>query len=243
MHLDDRLTIDTPEGVSIDVTLAGLGTRLGAALVDIVIQGFVLLALVLALTLAGAAVSDDIGVFLLGAGSLIIVTVLLGYSIVFEALNNGRTPGKSIFGIRVVSVDGSPLTLGAVAIRTLMRLIDFLPGAYALGAISIVATQRNQRLGDIAARTVVVRDRNDATPRPLLPTPAPSEGWDVSAVTDQELAVVRRFASRRLDLAPEPRAKLVSDLAPRLRAKVTGGERLDDEQFLLQLLAEKQQRR
>jgi uncharacterized RDD family membrane protein YckC len=238
MRLDDRLTIETPEGVSIELTLAGLGSRLGAAVVDITIQAVVLLALVLALTLAGAVVSADLGIFVMGVGTLLIAVVVLGYYLLFEALNGGRTPGKAAFGIRVATVDGRPVTLVAVTLRTLLRLIDFLPFLYATGAVSVVVTAKNQRLGDLVANTVVVRDRQTA---PQVPPPVEGQrqGWDVATVTDAEMALVRRYASRRHQLTTEARARLAAETAARLRPKVTGGQALDDEEFLLQLLVEK----
>lgn len=242
MHLDDRLSIDTPEGVSIEVTLAGLGSRFGAALVDVVIQGVLLLILLLALTMAGSTLAGDLSVFLMGVGALALAVIVLGYYIVFEALNGGRTPGKAVFGIRVASVDGAPVGLGAVSLRTLMRLVDFLPAAYAVGALAIVTNSRNQRLGDMVANTVVIRDRV-AAPPPVPRIEGPARGWDVSTLNDAELGLVRRFAARRHDLAPEARHRLASDLATRLRPRVAGGDRLGDEEFLLQVLVEKEARR
>lgn len=242
MHLEDRLTIETPEGVSIDLTLAGLGSRLGAAAIDVVIQGVLLLAVTLALSLAGTAVSPDLGVFLLGVGTLVVMIIVIGYYIVFEAFNGGRTPGKAAFGIRVVAVDGSALSLGAVTLRTLMRLVDFLPAAYAVGAIAVVTSARNQRLGDLVANTVVARDRIPAS-RSASPMAVDElRGWDVSAVGDTEITLIRRWASRRHDLNDDARRSLAGDLARRLRPRVGGGRELEDEEFLLQLLAEKEGR-
>ncbi len=242
MHLDDRLTIDTPEGVSIEVTLAGLGSRLGATAIDLVIQGALLLVASLALTLAGSRLSGDLGVFLLGVGTLVVTAIVLGYYIVFEALNGGRTPGKAAFGLRVASADGTPVSLGAVTLRTLLRLIDFLPVAYTIGAISVLVSPRNQRVGDLAAGTVVIRDRTVA-PTTVPASQAEVEGWDVSSLTEEEMALLRRFAARRHDLSPEARVRLAADLASRFRPRVIGGERLGDEPFLVQLIAEKQARR
>lgn len=242
MSLEDRLTIETPEGVSIDVTLAGLGSRMGAAVIDIIIQGVVLIAAVLALTLAGATLSQDLGVFIVGVGTLVLTAVVLGYYLVFEALNGGRTPGKAAFGIRVASADGRPVSFGAVAIRTLFRVIDFLPALYALGAITVMLNDRNQRLGDLVAGTVVVRDRTGAPASPRESDQTPVEGWDVAAVTEAETALLRRFAARRGDLTPQARQKLAAETAERLRPKVEGGNGLDDETFLMQLLAEKRAR-
>jgi len=239
MHLDDRLTIETPEGVSIDVTLAGLGSRFGAASLDLLIQGILLLAVTLALSLAGSAVSGDLSVFLLGMGTLVVALIVLGYYIVFEALNGGRTPGKAAFGIQVATADGSALTLGAVVLRTLMRIIDFLPAAYAIGAISIVATSRNQRIGDLVANTVVIRTRTSNVRTDQLTTSTVSQGWDVATVSQEEVALIRRFLERRHAMSPDARSRLASQLATRLRAKVDGGRDLHDEAFLAQLLAEK----
>lgn len=241
MHLDDRLTIETPEGVSIDVTLAGLGSRFGAAAVDLAIQGVLLLVLILALTLAGSALSDDLSVFLMGIGALLIAIVVIGYYLVFEALNGGRTPGKAAFGLRVATVDGTALSLSAVTLRTLMRLIDFLPAAYAIGAIAVVVSGRNQRLGDLVANTVVIRVRTPS-PAPSAEVSMPAHGWDASTVSQEEVALIRRFVERRAMLTPEARSRLAADLATRLRPRVSGGTELADEDFLVQLLAERQSR-
>lgn len=243
MHLDDRMRIDTPEGVSIEVTLAGLGSRFGAAVVDLLIQGALLLALTLALSLAGSVVSGDLGVFLLGIGTLLIAVIVLGYYIVFEALNGGRTPGKSAMGISVATVDGSALTLGAVTLRTLMRLVDFLPGLYAAGALAIAVTPRNQRLGDLVANTIVIRNRLPSAAVGGLQTPSvPLQGWDVSAVTASEVALIRRYLQRRDDLTADADRRLAGDLAVRLRPRVPAGSDLDDRRFLEQVLAEKENR-
>lgn len=243
MHLDDRMRIDTPEGISIEVTLAGLGSRLGAALVDLLIQGALLLALTLALSLAGSVVSGDLGVFLMGIGTLLIAVIVLGYYIVFESLNGGRTPGKAAMGISVATVDGTALTVGAVTLRTLMRLVDFLPGLYAAGALAIAVTPRNQRLGDLVANTVVIRNRLPTTAAggDLTP-PVPLQGWDVSAVTAAEVALIRRYLQRRGDLTSDADRRLAGDLAGRLRPRVPAGGDLDDPRFLEQVLAEKESR-
>lgn len=220
------------------MTLAGLGSRFGAAALDILIQGALLLAATLALSLAGSAVTGDLGVFLLGVGTLVVALVVIGYYVVFEALNGGRTPGKAAFGIRVASTDGTPLSLGAVTLRTFMRLIDFLPAAYAVGAISIVVTGRNQRLGDLVADTVVIRDRRPTSAIPVEREMA-AQGWDVATVSSQEIELVRRYLGRRGDLTPEARTQLAAELAGRLRPRVRGGEGMGDEEFLVQLLAER----
>lgn len=244
MHLDDRMLIETPEGVSIEVTLAGLGSRLGATVIDLLIQGGLLLALTLAFSLSGTTVSQELNVFLLGLGTVLVAVVVVGYYVVFEAFNGGRTPGKAALGIGVATVDGTPLGLGAVTLRTLMRLVDFLPAAYVVGALSIAVTARNQRLGDLVANTVVIRHRM-AKPAPAgfdHAAQPQSRRWDVSGIGPAEVALVRRFLARRSSLTPEAQARLTSDLATKLRPRVPAGRELSDLDFLRQVVAEKDDR-
>lgn len=243
MQFEDRLHIETPEGVTIDLHLAGLGSRFGAASIDILILGAAFLVLILAFSLVGGVIDADLGVFALGIGSLLVAATLLGYFIAFETFNNGRTPGKAAFGIRVVSATGSALTVTAVAIRTLMRLVDFLPGAYGIGAISVFVSEKNQRLGDIAANTVVVRDRVPELAPTTHDHARTTVGWDVSAITEEDLAVVRRFLARRTGLDMAARSRISASLATSLRPRVVGGETASDEMFLEQLVVEKQDRR
>jgi hypothetical protein len=114
-----------------------------------------------------------------------------------------------------------------------MRLIDFLPVFYGIGMLSIFFTRLHQRLGDIAAGTIVARERR---PEPAAPPafrpPARVYGWDTSAVTAEELAIVRQFLDRRTGLELGARNRLASDLATRLRPRVAGAPPLPDESFL-----------
>ena len=246
---EDRISIATPEGVELDVTLAGVGSRFVAILVDQAIQWAVLLALlVLGLFVAGLAsdeegnVSDEVGM-LLGAGFVLaLVVVQFGYPVLFETLASGRTPGKRWTGLRVVKAGGGPVTFTSSAVRNLLRLVDGLPGFYLVGIIAVLASARNQRLGDMAAGTIVVREKAQPWTHPELhPEPsAEAMGWDVSAVTTEELLAVRRFLERRHALTREARARLANDLSQRLRRKVVGpDEAMSPEDFLIELAAVK----
>ena len=246
MEIEDRLRIETPEGVDLEVTLAGLGSRTGACFVDSLIVTATLVVLLIAITMLGALAeqsSSDLYFLIVGIGALASFVLLIGYYLVFEGLNGGRTPGKAAFGIRVIRVDGSPLGFGAVAIRNLVRLVDFLPAFYALGLIAIVTNRRNQRLGDLAAGTVVIRDRKvAAAPAYLVDgidlTVLPP--WDVSMVSEEEVGLMRRFAERRKSMQPANRAQLAAVLAGPLRAKIAAPDApSDDVDFLIRLLAEK----
>lgn len=240
MQLDDQLTIRTPEGVELNLTLAGLASRVLASLLDGLIQsiagGVVIVALV---------VIFDGGLETLGSGllALSLFLIFFGYPILFEVLDGGRSIGKRATGLRVVRLDGGPIGFGAASIRNIMRLIDILPGGYAVGAIAILATPHNQRLGDMAAGTVVIRERTTQVTAPVVQsTPIPSSygRLDVTAVTADEVALIRRYFERREGLPEARRMELAWDIARRLKAKVAlPGEIVDPEGFLARVLSDK----
>lgn len=244
MDLEDRLTIQTPEGVDLEVTLAGLGSRVGAGIIDNLILGAVSIAIVIAITILGFGdVSEDILLLIFGIGAMLLLVTFFGYYLLFETLNSGKTPGKAAMGIRVIRVDGRPLSFGPVAIRNLLRIVDYLPVFYAVGLTSIVATARNQRVGDLAAGTVVIRDRRQPPPAAVLHAPEALDRlppWDVSALTDEEVGLVRRFMERSPTLEPSKRLELAGSIADRLRPKVVAPDDPSGaEAFLARLLDEK----
>lgn len=240
--LDDRITVRTPEGVDLELTLAGAGSRMAAAVIDGIAQIAVVLVALVVLAGLGAAVGEDAALLLLGIASLTITVIIIGYYVLFEVLAGGRTPGKMAMGIRVVSTEGGPVTLSGSMVRNLIRIVDFLPSFYGVGLISVLATGKNQRLGDLAARTVVVRDRQSEVGDlvDLTVEPVAAARWDVSAVTSDEVALVRRYLSRRRSLTPDRRDQIAGQIAGKLRPKVGGVEGvLSDEEFLERLLGEK----
>ncbi len=219
MQLDNRVSFATPEGVTLELVLAGLGSRFLARLLDTVIQ----LALVAALAIAVNA-SGSPG-WLQAIAIVLTFLIVFAYDIILETLNNGRTVGKLAAGIRVVGRNGEPVRFLASAVRNIARILDFLPLLYLIGTISIVTTPRGQRVGDLAAGTIVARDRFPGlahAPAPLTVTPAAVATWDVSAVTPNELQAVRHFLDRRLELRWAARSYFAVDLANRLGPKVAG---------------------
>jgi uncharacterized RDD family membrane protein YckC len=251
VEYEDRVTIVTPEGVSVDLTLAGIGSRGVAAILDGLIKGIIFIATIAAL-FGGFSVFDtattgerDPGsAFLVGlaVGAVIIFVINFFYDVAFETLSSGRTPGKRAAGIRVVKVGGAPVRFTSSAIRNLVRIVDALPSAYLIGLISIAVSSKNQRLGDIAAGTLVVRERKEEQPiwnRPV-PTTAETRGWDVTSITADELITVRKFLERRYTLTSDARARLAWELSERLRQKVPGvSAKLEAEEFLEQVAATK----
>jgi uncharacterized RDD family membrane protein YckC len=239
MTFDERISIKTPEGLEIELNLAGLGSRIAAAVLDAIA-----LAILLALAVFGMfGLADRMASPLLaiGIGWLIALLITIGYFVAFEVFNGGRTPGKSVFSIQVVGIDGEPVGFGPSVVRNLLRLVDLFPALPILGAISILASDRNQRLGDLAARTIVIRTNTPDAPDPSLPVIDPrTTSWDVSGVDQHDLDLARRFLARRADLTNEKRNELAGEIAGRLRQKVPGtDEGASDEWIVEQVVAVK----
>lgn len=224
MAVDDRIEVTTPEGVQVTVSVAGVGARFLARLLDTLIQFGAIIAL---LIVAGVLGDNGFVVAFLVVG---FSTVLFGYDLIFEPLMNGRTPGKAAAGIRVVDRDGAPVPFLRSAVRNVVRLVDFLPFAYGAGLVTMIATQHAQRLGDLAAGTLVVRDRStreiemrarSSHATPTVPLVAVIH-WDVTLVTAQDLATIRHFLDRRISLPAAARSHLANSLASSIAARVNG---------------------
>lgn len=252
MRYEDRVTIATPEGVDVDLTLAGLGSRFIASLIDTTIKIAVFIGFFIFL-FGGSNLLGGGEVNAIGATVFYIVTFLLffGYDVMFETLASGRTPGKRWTGLRVVRIGGRPVGFVSSSIRNMVRIVDFLPSLYLVGMITAGATKLNQRLGDLAAGTVVVREKPTTVATiPAGPGPPPpiafDDGvtgtWDLNAITNDDLATVRRFLERRTELTPQARSHLAHDLAGRLQPKVIGAPVLPPETFLEYLSAAKAKR-
>jgi len=228
VDVDRRVTVATPEGVDLELVLAGLGSRFLARLFDTVIQVGAIIALALALAALTGSVGGTSG-WLAAAYAVLVFGVLFGYDLVFEALGSGRSPGKRAAGIRVVGAQGEPIGFLTAAIRNALRLFDFLPAFYFVAIVAVLTTDRNQRVGDVAAGTLVVREKFGGyartPPRIEAPITVPLETvavWDVTAISATELAAIRQFLARRLDLPWHIRIHLASDLVARLAPKLAG---------------------
>jgi uncharacterized RDD family membrane protein YckC len=153
---DSDLVIATPERVSFDFQVAGLGTRAIAQLLDLLILAGILVALFFFAFAVTAVTSSD----LLGSLISIIGTFVLvfGYFWVSEALWSGQTLGKKAFRLRAVGDRGEPLTFIQAGIRNVVRIVDFLPYGYGIGMVVLFANGKGKRLGDLAAGTIVVKD-------------------------------------------------------------------------------------
>jgi uncharacterized RDD family membrane protein YckC len=217
VEYEDTRTIATPEGVELRLHLAGVGSRFAAGLIDLALKGAVVTVIAL---VAGVSLG---GIPALIAGGAGLLFAMVFFDILFEVRSAGRTPGKRALGLRVVLTDGRPVGLRASAVRNLLRLVEGLPTSYVPAIVAILATRSNQRLGDLAAGTVVVHEARAGAPVPAAsaPTaPAHTKAWDVSAVTTAELAAVRDFLQRRDGFTPDARGALAGRLAGALSGRV-----------------------
>jgi uncharacterized RDD family membrane protein YckC len=237
---EDRLAIATPEGVEVELTLAGIGSRFIAGGIDYTIQIAVIIALAVILEPA-----SDAGIAIFTSS---VFALIFFYDVLFEVLGGGKTPGKRWTGIRVVRSGGRPITLTRSAVRNILRIIDILPGFYLVGMTTIFIAPKNQRIGDLAAGALVVRDRHGGRTASPVPAEAIDLGaaaqWDVSAVSGDDVATVRAFLERRSSLEVTARMRIAADLCGRLRPRVGGGaDEPSNERFLELLVAAKAARR
>lgn len=223
---EDYLGVDTPENVTFGYHVAGIGSRFLAALVDtpiiIVLQVLVTLAVLLLTGIVFDDMSDmsQLWIWVVAALGLVAFAFLWGYYILFEMLWNGQSPGKRLVGIRVMRTDGTPITLSEAIIRNLVRLIDFLPAYYGVGVVTMFLDEQSRRLGDLAAGTIVIRDRSPvALENVVLKPRLPDQGQALSPatldlpieqLTGRDIQIVEEYLLRRADFSNR------SDLASRL---------------------------
>lgn len=227
----DRLDIETPEQISLELPLAGIGSRFLALTLDSLIQVGVVIVLTIfgwfvsmAYTnLSGAAdkfFSETVGTIVL---ILVPFCLYWGYFAFFEILWQGRTPGKRVAGIRVIHQTGRPMTAIECIGRNLLRVIDMQPGTiYAVGLICMMCNKQNRRVGDFIAGTIVVHDKaldsvsptwgdnkTDATVQPEL-----------SKLSSDELVLIETYLNRRYDLDAFVRAQTSARIVAMISEKL-----------------------
>src|SRR5439155_1226186 len=215
--------VETPEHVDVRFELAGVGSRVAAGLLDLLLLWLGLLLLWLGGTTIASDITPPHGMargWVTAALILLTFSRVWGYFTLFEALNGGRTPGKQLLGIRVVMDTGRSLTAQAAVVRNLVRFIDCyfpaLPFAPALLAIALHPS--NKRLGDMAAGTIVVRDRpTDWTLGATVGAPGhDSTGEAVETgppeLAEEEFRLLDRFLGRLNELTPDVQARITADL-------------------------------
>lgn len=233
IQTEETLIIETPERVPLAFSLASIGNRFLAAALDHIIQySAIFLA---AITFLFIATSGDISKFdedgsltsgmpnwVIAVMILVLFFLFTGYFIFFEWLWEGQTPGKKLLKLRVIREDGRPVTLWEAVARNLLRIFDSFPGffipIYSVGLVVVFLSGRDQRVGDIFAGTVVVRERTDEAPTFAETFSNPvadgalrrvqrqvSFEADISEVRLPEIEVIETFLRRRWDLSDRQR--------------------------------------
>src|SRR6267378_2361759 len=232
--------VETPEHVDVRFELAGVGSRMAAGLLD-------LLLLFLGVIVGGVFSRQGM---LQGWFAAVMVLIMFsgvwGYFTLFEALNGGRTPGKQLLGIRVVMDTERSITPAAALIRNLVRILDcYFPIPFAPALVTMFLHPSNKRPGDLAAGTIVVRDRptdwvlGAATESESAADPIETGPPDLS---EDEFRLLDRFLARLSELNPDVQVRLTADLVRRFETRIPR-RNADPQGYLVTVFAEEQRKR
>lgn len=203
--MNDQCLVLTPEKVVVNYRVCGLSTRVGAHLLDILIA-VTAATIVSMLVLFSAPLVGEIAATTVGA--FVSSLVFLSYFVLLEGLWQGQTLGKKVANARVVMYDGTPVTFAAALYRNLLRPADFLPAFYLVGALCVFMNTKSQRLGDLAAGTMVVVERSNVMG--FVPAPhhvgvhaMESTVGELRRMTLEEYHAMKRLVDRFITLPPE----------------------------------------
>lgn len=222
--MPNYVTVVTPENVRIEYELAGIASRAAAVLVDSIIQALIMGSV--ALLWFGVIYGFSLPTTGWLTAILVLIEFLIywGYYIYFETKWNGQTPGKRALRLRAVREGGLPIDITCACLRNLIRLIDIT----IVGLISILVTRKNQRLGDIAAGTLVVKERlewtGDLVAQTTTPEVAQERSTDyvrnIELVTCEEFEAAKRFLSRKAELRDDVCEELAARIAKPLMTRL-----------------------
>jgi uncharacterized RDD family membrane protein YckC len=231
MRFFNRVILQTPESVELEFTLAGIGNRAYALLIDYIVLGFILLVFFLIWLLLSTQLtelaenlignSNRLWLWLIAIELLIGFFIYVGYFVFFEALWQGQTPGKRYVKIRVIRDDGRPITLQQSTLRALLRPID---DSFFLGVFLIALGKREKRLGDWVAGTLVVQEERPVSSANFvlseeaktLAKQLQGEA-DLSRLLPEDFAVIREYLQRSQTMIPQARADLSRQLAHQIK--------------------------
>jgi uncharacterized RDD family membrane protein YckC len=243
--------IITPEAVVLELDTAGIASRVFAGAIDLLIQATVYTVVVLLILLVLVSSGGFSDGTLEAVAGVVIFAVIFLYPLISELLTRGRTIGKAAMGLRVVTIEGAPIRFRHAAIRSMGGIVDkwFPPGGL-VGAFFILGTPNRQRIGDLLAGTIVIRDPN-RTALPVgiwFPVPRGLEGYaasiDPTAFTVDQYTIVRAFLLRTRELSSSARYTVALDLATRTERvlRIQRPAQIPPESFLLCVIARYQRR-
>jgi uncharacterized RDD family membrane protein YckC len=228
----------TPEAVTVSLDVAGLGSRMIAWIIDTLIQLVVAVPILLGIGAGNLGGSVELVVV-----SLIVFLLFWGYYPIFELSWQGRTPGKRAQRLRVIRTDGQPAGGAAIMVRNLIRILDVFMLPF-LAVISMIVTSRAQRLGDLAAGTMVVREAKFTAPQAVLTATRPDlPRVDATGLSEREYDVIRSFLARRASLETAARWRLAAQLASAVRGRVGSMPAGIPDETLLEAVAQSYRRR
>lgn len=240
-----RLRLETPEHVRLDYELADAGSRLAALLIDmaIIVGGLIVLAMAGALLRRGGlSLGESLAASVLVLGFFVLQW---GYFLLFELLRDGQTPGKRALRLRVLHSGGQPLSVRGSVIRNVLRIVDFQPAVTGvLGGAVIMLTGRSQRLGDLAADTIVVRD--GGADEVAWPEASAARAAGRPLLSAEQFELLTNYRRRRADLAPEAMHSVASAVLQAIHPAVEGHSLLGTvsaDEFLVRLHDEEEPRR
>lgn len=226
MRFFNQVKVQTPESVELEFTLAGIGNRTLALLIDYLVWGCVLLVVlivwgIVAIQLPNYIRSKDIELWLTAISMVIAFAIYVGYFVFFETLWQGQTPGKRYAKIRVIRDDGQPVGLSQALLRSLLRPIDdFL----FIGVLMIILGNREKRLGDWAAGTLLVQNERPIvsatfqTSEQAKPLAIElSNTAEMSQLLPDDFAVIREYLQRRSLMETKARSDVSLQLARQTR--------------------------
>lgn len=225
MHSFDKVSIETPEQINLELALAGIGSRFLALALDTVLQVVLYLVIFFGLALAPSWRSLPSALpknWSVAIAILLVFCVYWGYFAAFEIFWHGRTPGKRVAGIRVVKDSGRPITVIEGIGRNLMRAIDGQL-LYFIGLICMIVSKQNRRLGDYVAGTLVIYDKKSAEVKPDWNTAPSTRSSEVmqqlNQLREEDLIIIETYLHRRFDLDPMVRINTAIRISERIREK------------------------
>jgi uncharacterized RDD family membrane protein YckC len=247
----ENISIETPEQVALLFPLAGVGSRFLAIAMDTAIQLGALLALAMisfiawSLTSSGASFGHSFNTtrqWTLALSGIGVFLVHFGYFATFEAVWQGQTPGKRYCDLRVLKDNGASISAFDAVGRNLMRIVDSIPGVYAIGVISVFLSPRNKRLGDYLAGTIVVYDKplDRGSSLAFRGADAHVGSHGAQQLTEAQFQVLEAYTARKFDLEWEMRRQFATQIVERLSGTMEVGEedRRDPDAFIERLVAE-----
>ncbi|OGF51175.1 MAG: hypothetical protein A2231_01945 [Candidatus Firestonebacteria bacterium RIFOXYA2_FULL_40_8] len=233
---NDEAKVLTPENVEYSYELAGIGSRLLAAVYDFCVQILVLTGIMLLLVLASVVTGMGTGInkygewmgyILIGLSIIVVFMIFWGYFIFFEVIWDGQSPGKRHAQIRVVKDGGYPISFYASFVRNLLRIVDFMPFMYGIGVVSMSVNKHCKRLGDLTAGTIVVKEGFAKIPEtvtenmPLTYSPE-KVIINLDKITPEDYDVIRQYLQRRHEIENETaRKNLAAMLAEKYLSKLS----------------------